>query len=341
MSHAVADLVEEAAALATADPGRAAERAQHAASLLPDGHDERHAILAFAAQLFDLAARQHDAADAWADAASAATDPAARARCLARQGEAARLAGRWAEAETAHREAVALADQHFGAGSRETAAASHNLAVTYKYTGRFDEAERLHLGALDVATAIGDDAFAATILHNLGGLAHARGAHADGERWARRSVELRERTGDDPVALAADRGALAALLIGLDRHDEAETLLLEAHATFVAELGAGHHEVGVVEGNLAAVALARHALEDAEAHARRALALKEAHLGPAHPELAPTLTTLGTIRRRRGDGREAAALHQRAIAVLEPSVDPDHPLLETIRANLRAARAAG
>jgi tetratricopeptide (TPR) repeat protein len=225
----------------------------------------------------------------------------------------------------------------FGAGSTQAAAACHGLALVCRYIGAFEEAERLYRDALAVATTGGDDRFAATICHNLGG-PHARGRPSDGERWARDGLRLRERADPDPVALAEDRGALAALLLDLDRHTEAAALLAQARAAFVHHLGDAHYEVAVVDGNLAATALARGDLPAAEAHASRALAGKQAHLGPDHPELAPTLTTLGTIRRRQGAIAEAVALHRRAIDVLQPAVTADHPLLATIHANLDTAR---
>jgi UDP:flavonoid glycosyltransferase YjiC (YdhE family) len=62
---------------------------------------------------------------------------------------------------------------------------------------------------LAVATAAGDDRFVATIWHNLGRLAHARGRPSTGERGARDGLRLRERADPDPVALAEDRDALA------------------------------------------------------------------------------------------------------------------------------------
>lgn len=333
--------LEEAAALAgVGNSAGAARCALAAASLLPVGHPDRHDALVLGAQLLVAAGLHGPAVAAWSEAVGEASDDTARIGALAGRGEAARLSGRWPEAEAAYREALALAEQTFGPGSVAAAAVAHNLGVTYKYTGRFEQAAALYHRALAVATEAGDDAFAAVICHNLGGLAHARGAHADGEPWARRAVAIRERSGAGPLALAADRGALAGLLVGLGRHEEAESLLIGCRDTFTQVLGPEHHEVGVIETNLAALALARGDLEAAEEHARRALAIKRAALGSTNPELAPTLTTLGTIRRRRGDDIDAVAWHLRALAVLEPVVEADHPLLRTIRANLATARGA-
>ncbi len=206
-----------------------------------------------------------------------------------------------------------------------------------KYTGGFAEAEGLYRRALEVAIAAGDEAFAAVICHNLGGLSHASGMAAEGVRWARRGLKLREGIAENPLALAGDEGALAALLIEIGEFQEAEALLLRSRATFGDYLGTEHHEVAVVNGNLALLALERGDLVAAEKYATDALAGKEAVLGSSHPELAPTLTTLGTIRRRAGDCSGAITLHQRALAVLVPQVEAGHPLLVTIRANLEVA----
>ncbi len=65
----------------------------------------------------------------------------------------------------------------------------------------------------------------ATLYHNLGKLEHARGRYARGEPLARRSLTIhRKALGPDHPHVADDAAALAAILNGLGRHDEAETL---------------------------------------------------------------------------------------------------------------------
>ena len=62
------------------------------------------------------------------------------------------------------------------------------------YISRFDEAESLYRRALAIAERIGERRLIASVCHNLGGIAHARGDHAAGIRWARRSVQVRNRS---------------------------------------------------------------------------------------------------------------------------------------------------
>ena len=332
----VTELLEEAARVATdGEDAEAGAVALEAATLLPVGDPDRHSTFASAGALLARAGRHLMAADAWSGAAAAAPDDLGRARYLTAEGEAARLAGAWWRSVDAHERALVLAEAHDEA-SLVTAVIAQNLAMTFKYTGRFEEAEPLYRRALVIAERQGEQRLVAVICHNLGGLAHARGDHAAGIPWARRSVRERESL-DNPVGLAADRGALAGLLIDAGDLVEARELLNDARRVFVEHLGDDHHEVAVVDGNLAAVALATDDLAAAERHARSALRVKEHLLGSEHPELAVTLTTLGSIRRRRGDHREAARLHRRALAVLRPAVDPAHPLLRTIQDNLEVA----
>lgn len=303
-----AELLEAAATLAgDGRPADAAEAALEAARLLDDDDPDRAIAMTAAVTL------------------------------LARAGNEARLAGGWNLASSALERALELADATDAEG-QATAVVAQDLAVVYKYTGRFDEAEQLYRRSLAVAEAVGDRCLEAVVCHNLGGLAHARGDHASGIPWARRSVAVRSQL-DDALGLAADRGALAGLLIDAGELAEAAGLLHAARSTFVDVHGEDHHEVAVVDGNLATIALEQGDLAEAERRATNALRLKEQALGADHPELAVTLTTLGTIRRRRGHGKDAARLHRRALAVLRPAVEPDHPLLRTIEANLRAATA--
>jgi tetratricopeptide (TPR) repeat protein len=305
VSDPAADLLERAAEQALAgDLHDAGATALHAAQLLPAGDPDRLTALVSAATLLERAGDRSSAA-------------------------------------VAQRAALTEAEVVHGPDSVAVAIAAQNLAVTCKHTGAFDEADDLYRRALAIAEATdGADDLVATICHNLGGLAHARHAPHAGIPWARRAVDLRARCGHE-LALAADRGALAGLLIDTGELAEAEAHLRAARRTFVELLGADDLEVAIVDGNLATIALERGDLETAERHARSALAVKERVLGRHHPDLAVTLTTLGVIRAERGDPDDAARNQRRARELLRPAVEPTHPLLEVIEENLAAATAAG
>jgi tetratricopeptide (TPR) repeat protein len=95
----------------------------------------------------------------------------------------------------------------------------------------------------------------ATLLHNLGGLAHARGDYAAAEAPARRAVEIRQAPlGINHPTVAADRAALAAILDALAQHEDAGALLEDALRTFECTYGPDHYEVAITANNLAAIA---------------------------------------------------------------------------------------
>jgi tetratricopeptide (TPR) repeat protein len=183
-----------------------------------------------------------------------------------------------------------------------------------------------------------DDPTIATVLHNIGGLAHAAGCPTDGEAAARRSVDIRDAAlGTDHPDAAADRAALAAILAYLGRDDEARALLEAALAVFERALGANHHEVAVTLGSLAALDAKRGDLPTAERRLRRAL--------PTRSEPSDTTTWscrhASNPRRRppptgqRGRGR---ALYERALGLYESRGLEQHPHVAVLRASLcRAA----
>ncbi len=138
-----------------------------------------------------------------------------RVHALGQLGSLEVACGNYRAAEEAHKSALDLALKKLA--KEETTSAMNGLAIVYKYTAKFDAAEKLYRQALGLLEKISPmpeaDSAIATIFHNLGGLEHSRGRFAKGEPHARRSVELRERAlGKNHPAVAADVAALAAIL---------------------------------------------------------------------------------------------------------------------------------
>ncbi|MGI8633465.1 MAG: tetratricopeptide repeat protein [Solirubrobacterales bacterium] len=296
----------------------------------------------------------HAAAQALFERAVAAADgsPAgrqrddARARALAALAGSFRMQGRFAEAEPLFRRALELGESTFGDHSIEVAGICNDLAITFKFSGRFADAKPLYrraLGILSAAYGTEEHPDAASIYHNLGGLAHAAGDYAAAEAPAQRAVEIREATlGADHVHSAADRSALGSILDALGRTEEAEPLFRQALAAFERHYGADHYEVAVVLNNLGAIERRRGNLDEAESLYRRALAIKERLLGEDSPETGFTLNNLALVCRATGRPGEADALYRRALHTFEQGLEPTHPATAKARANLaRLLRAGG
>jgi len=237
-----------------------------------------------------------------------------------------RARGELAEAEAACRYALALAETRLPDDDLLIAATLNSLAVVHKFQGRYAEAEPLYQRALAIAEVAGDVRHRATLLHNLGGLAHARGDFATGEPLARRSVELREALlGADHPTTAADRAAWAALLEGQGRWVDAERAYTEALSVFDRRLGPTSLEVASALSGLAGVQNARGATADAERSYRRALAIRDAKLPASHFDLGITLNNLAILLLDRGERTESEALLVRAHAIFLTALGPAHP----------------
>lgn len=96
--------------------------------------------------------------------------------------------------------------------------------------------------------------------------------------------------GPDPLGVAADRSALAAILDAQGRHREALVPLHEALVLVETLLGRDHYEVALLLRTLGEIAERAGDLEQAAAHYRRALRIQRRLLGVGHPDVADTLT---------------------------------------------------
>src|SRR3954453_13502348 len=89
-----------------------------------------------------------------------------RVRTLMQLARAHRSNARFAEAERRFQEAISLAEVAYRPRGRELRSLLNDLGMTYKYAGRYDEAEELYRRALTLVEP--DEVDAASIWHNLG-----------------------------------------------------------------------------------------------------------------------------------------------------------------------------
>ena len=285
-----------------------------------------------------LAERARSIEDALGERYTGETAVRIRARTLMIAGEICRIQGGYSQAERNLEEAMAISVAAFGEASEEAAAARNNLAVLYKYWGRFDDGLRLYTRALESIIAIhGDESLAsATVYHNIGGILHAGGNFAAAEEPARKAWEISRRMlGEADPRTMLDAAAYAGVLDGLERYDESEPIYRRALAIFEQGYGPEHYEIAATLHNLAAVLAATGRPAEAENSYRRALAIKEKLLGPDNPDVALTRNNLGKLLASLGRMIEAGPLLQAAVAVLAKRHSSSHPHLCAARENLR------
>jgi tetratricopeptide (TPR) repeat protein len=260
----------------------------------------------------------------------------ARIGLYMRRGVRARIQARYGEAEGSLVQARMLAEASFGQGSGETIEPLNQLGILYKYAGRFDDAERSYRCALTRLDGLSDQALRAALLHNLAGLAHARGRFDEAETIARAGLAHRIGARAAALDIAADEAALGSILAANGQSVEAEALIRKSMATFESRLGPEHYEVAANLNNLAALLFHRGDVAAAAPMYRRALAIKERRLGMRHPEVALILNNLAVLERERGDRGAACAYADRAVAIARESLPAGHQWRDGCEANQRA-----
>lgn len=230
--------------------------------------------------------------------------------------------GKYRRASAAFRNAIRAAKRARPLSPLALAALLNDFGVLCKYAGQFRTAEHAYRRALRLIRnsppgSCRDDSLA-TIYHNLGGIAHARRRYALGIRYARKGIALRSGIRPrDPLSLAADEIALAAILAGAQRTREALTLAGRALPVLRGSLGKRHTEVGFLLSTLGAVYETSGRLKEAKDALRRALSILEKSLGKSHPRLVIVLNNLAVICMERKSLQEAGRLFRRALCICE------------------------
>jgi tetratricopeptide (TPR) repeat protein len=258
-------------------------------------------------------------------------------------GEQRRILGQTSTQHPDLVDALDLAASTFGDDSQEAAEARNNLAVAYKYAGRFDEALQLYERALKIITAIFGTAPSLplrVVHHNIGGIYHAMGDFEAAKSPGKLAWDMSRRLlGDTHLQTQLDAAAYAAILDGLGRYQECESLYRAALVVMLCELGAQHPEVAALQHNLASVLAVQGNTEEAERRYRLALQIKDSVFGPQSADAALTRISLGGVLNSCHQYGEAEKLLAQARDVLIPQVQSDHPHLTVLERHLAVARS--
>jgi Tfp pilus assembly protein PilF len=250
---------------------------------------------------------------------------------------AARDAGQYHHAEQLARAAIASIEISRGRNTVELAVWLNELGMIGKYRGTFADAEQAYRRALAIYQQHDETASTsvASLMHNLAGLAHAKGDPAAAEPLARSGITIREALAvPDPRALAEDEAALAAILIDLGRLTEADAMLRHVLRGYERVYGPVHYEIAATLHNLGSLQHRNGDWAQAADTLRKARDMKIAVLGAEHPDLAITLHNLGCCAIKLGDTNRARENFTAAIEVLRATVDPSHPTLVSCRTKL-------
>lgn len=275
--------------------------------------------------------------------ARTAAPSAVEARALGDRAEIALRRGDPADAERLYLRALSLVAEADSGEAALERKLRNGLGMAYKARGRFGAARATYEQVLRALAEAGelDGVDAAAVWHNIGGVEHARRNFAAGEVAARRAVEIRSAAlGPDHPLAVADRVALAALLQGQRRDDEAEALYVAALEHYERRPDADRLEIAVTSNNLGALLAARGDLAGARRSYRRALEIKRDLLGAGHQDVALTRHNLGMLELQAGKHAVAHEHLAAALAVLRSRLGAEHPRSVACAAALQAAADA-
>lgn len=247
------------------------------------------------------------------------------------------------EARREFHRALALAEEDRSLDPLSLVPLLNDIGVTGKYRGDFDEAASAYDRALKVVDTgeVGTAVLRAMLLHNIAGLAHARGEPAAAESAAREGIALRLAAATvEPLDLAADQAALAAILVDLGQVLEAQELLTRVLRVFESTYGPEHYEVGVTLHNLGSLQHRCGNFKSAATTLTRAVKIKRAVLAPSHPDLAISLHNLACAQAKLGHNHRAAESLREVLTLLSGSVADGHPTLLSARNRLSSLSSA-
>jgi serine/threonine-protein kinase len=191
-------------------------------------------------------------------------------------------------------EAVALRSAP-GADPADLAASRFELANTYFYLGKYDDAESLYRQLLPVYRRLFGEThpMVAEDLINIGAIRQERGQYQEAEKYHRQALDIMQS------------------FYGKDHYKTAHSLTLVARAV-------------EYQGRYA----------EATDMLRRALVVNQNVFGPMHPSVASSLNELGNIAVRQGRYGEAEADFTRMVEIYRSCYHGKHYLIGIALANL-------
>jgi serine/threonine protein kinase len=274
-----------------------------------------------------------------------ADDPVVRARLLGTMGGVYRGLGNYERALELQQAGMQVLQQLHGTDHPDTLKATENVAITYWYLQRFDQAESLLRQVADGRTALygTDHSDTLNAMYNLAILMRALGRYEEGESLYRTVLESRRRLlGDEHLHTLSTMTSLANLLTSVGQFAEAEQLQAEALSTVERAHGADHPTATAIRNNLAVVYKTLERMDDALRLYRDNLEVQRRVLGDEHDETLRTINSIGEIliAERRYD-EAGPLLEQNATTTARVLGDANHESLRALELAIQVSWETG
>jgi non-specific serine/threonine protein kinase/serine/threonine-protein kinase len=221
-----------------------------------------------------------------------------------------RRAGRYGEAEAVYIQVIVTARRALGEEARETLSAMNYLGDTYRFEGRTAEAEPLLRETLEKTRRVlgEDDIETLQTSNNLALVLRDERRYAEAETLLRDTSEKMKRVPLDPGESLVSPGNLADVLQLSGRLEEAESLLVELHASGGRVLGEDAFLTLWIRRILADVYFAQQRYDEAETLMRDTLGRMRRAIGAEHSETLAQIHALARLLAKRGRNSEAEQL---------------------------------
>lgn len=219
----------------------------------------------------------------------------------------------------------------------DIAAALNNLAVLYKFLGRYNEAEPLYTEVLLILSKFlpKNDPILAITLNNLAELYQVQEKYKEAELLYKNALDIDLKSlPASYLNLATHLNNLGGLYQAQGRYSEAEPLYTEGLSIIRQILLPDHPQLARHLNNLAGLYQAQGRYSEAESLYTEALAIDRQSLVSNHPYLASHLHNLGFLYRSQEKYSEAESFYREAIAIDRQSLRPNHPQLANHLNNL-------
>lgn len=244
-------------------------------------------------------------------------EPEIQSALLQTMGRAFENLALYSEAEPLLRRAVKLAEDAYGPGHLEVAAAQQELGEVLWRTGQYDEAKLMHRGALAIIeTHHGREHPDYAVNTAKLGMAYFReGDYAEAEQLYAQSLEIYQRLELTRTSDYADvLSDLGGVKVRQNDLEAAAADFQEALEVWRETYGELHPNIATVLSNLGAVAAKQSQFDLAAAYYQRALDMRRRLYGDQpHSQLAISLNNLASLYWRQNDVARAEPMFRESL----------------------------
>lgn len=251
-----------------------------------------------------------------------------RGRVLSQNAWCEYQLGRYLQAESSYRSALALMRQLHGPEHTAVSASLNNLASVLSRQGKYESAEKLFRQSLEMRQRLLgiQHPDVATSLNNLADVLSAQGKTESAEKLFRQSLEMRQRLlGFHHPDTISSLSNLAYVFCQQGQYKRAEELYQQSLEMRQQLLGTQHLDIAISLNNLAYVLSGQGKYEAAATLFSESLKLKRTLLGTQHPDVAQSLNNLAALLALQGKYIQAEELHRESLAMKQRLLGAEHP----------------